>query len=59
MVATSQSIGFGLALLGVAYALCGIIPALFILEKMHDPYAKQTLQEAQEVIESKEQTINS
>ena len=43
----------------VAYALCGIIPALFILEKMHDPYAKQTLQEAQEVIEGKEQTINS
>ena len=59
MVATSQSIGLGLALLGVAYALCGIIPALFIPEKMHDPYAKQTLQEAQEVIESKEQTINS
>lgn len=38
MIATQKSIGFGLALLGVSYALSGIIPALFIREKMHEPY---------------------
>lgn len=38
-VATQYSIGLGIALLGVAYAVCGIIPALFIREKMYDPRA--------------------
>jgi AAHS family cis,cis-muconate transporter-like MFS transporter len=38
IIAESQSIGFGLAVLGIAYALSGIIPALFIKEKMYDPY---------------------
>lgn len=38
MIATQKSIGFGLALLGVSYALSGIIPALFIKEKMYEPY---------------------
>ncbi|MDR7076079.1 AAHS family cis,cis-muconate transporter-like MFS transporter [Neobacillus niacini] len=37
-IAEVQSIGFGLAVLGIAYALSGIIPALFIKEKMYDPY---------------------
>lgn len=38
LIAESQSIGFGLATLGIAYAFCGLIPALFIREKMYDPY---------------------
>jgi MFS transporter, AAHS family, cis,cis-muconate transporter len=38
IIAESQSIGFGLAMLGIAYALAGIIPALFIREKMYDPF---------------------
>lgn len=38
IIAQSQSIGFGLATLGIAYALAGIIPALFIREKMYDPF---------------------
>jgi AAHS family cis,cis-muconate transporter-like MFS transporter len=36
-VATDYSIGLGIALLGVSYALCGLIPGLFIREKMYDP----------------------
>lgn len=38
IIAESQSIGFGLAMLGIAYAISGIIPALFIREKMYDPF---------------------
>jgi AAHS family cis,cis-muconate transporter-like MFS transporter len=41
IIAQSKSIGFGLALLGVSYALAGITPALFIKEKMHEPYVEQ------------------
>lgn len=36
-VATNYSIGLGIALLGVSYALCGLIPGMFIREKMYDP----------------------
>ena len=43
MVATHYSIGFGLALLGVTYALTGIIPALMIREKMYEPYAEHDM----------------
>lgn len=38
IIAESQSIGFGLATLGIAYAISGLIPALFIREKIYDPY---------------------
>ncbi|MBS4212807.1 MFS transporter [Neobacillus rhizophilus] len=38
IISQAQSIGFGLATLGIAYAIAGIIPALFIREKMYDPY---------------------
>jgi AAHS family cis,cis-muconate transporter-like MFS transporter len=38
IIAESQSIGLGLAMLGIAYALSGIIPWLFIREKMYDPF---------------------
>ena len=38
-VATSYSIGLGIGLLGVAYAVCAIIPGLFIQERMYDPKA--------------------
>jgi AAHS family cis,cis-muconate transporter-like MFS transporter len=37
IVATSYSIGLGLIIMGGAYFLTGIIPALFIREKMYDP----------------------
>ncbi|MCL6634592.1 MAG: MFS transporter [Peptococcaceae bacterium] len=36
-IATQYSIGMGIALLGIAYALTGLIPGLFIREKMYDP----------------------
>jgi MFS transporter, AAHS family, cis,cis-muconate transporter len=36
-VSTNYSIAFGLALLGVAYAVTAIIPGLFIRDKMYDP----------------------
>jgi len=36
-LATHGSIGTGFLLLGVAYFFCGIIPALFIKEKLYDP----------------------
>ena len=39
MAATNYSIGLGIALLGVAYAVCACIPGLFIKEKMFDPKA--------------------
>lgn len=36
-IATQASIGMGFVVMGGAYFLCGIIPALFIKEKMYDP----------------------
>jgi AAHS family cis,cis-muconate transporter-like MFS transporter len=40
-VATTYSVGFGIALLGVSYGICGLIPGLFIRERMYDPKAVQ------------------
>jgi AAHS family cis,cis-muconate transporter-like MFS transporter len=37
VIATQYSIGLGLIVMGGAYFLTGIIPALFIPEKMYDP----------------------
>jgi len=39
MAATRFSIGLGIGLLGIAYAVCALVPALFIREKMFDPKA--------------------
>jgi len=39
MAAERYSIGLGIALLGVAYALCAMVPGMFIPEKMFDPRA--------------------
>src|SRR5262245_23026731 len=39
MAATRYSIGLGLALLGISYAVCGLIPGLFIRERLFDPNA--------------------
>jgi len=39
MAATQYSIGFGIALLGISYALCALVPGLFIEERMFDPQA--------------------
>lgn len=36
-VATQGSIGQGFLLMGAAYFLCGVIPALFIPERLYDP----------------------
>ena len=38
-VAKHYSIAFGMAFLGLAYAICSVIPALFIPEKLFDPRA--------------------
>lgn len=37
--ATNYSIGAGIALLGISYAFCGLIPGVFIREKLYDPEA--------------------
>jgi MFS transporter, AAHS family, cis,cis-muconate transporter len=42
IIATQWSIGFGLALMGGAYLITGLIPALFIREKMYEPYKAES-----------------
>jgi MFS transporter, AAHS family, cis,cis-muconate transporter len=39
IAATQYSIGFGIALLGISYAICALVPGLFIQERMFDPQA--------------------
>jgi AAHS family cis,cis-muconate transporter-like MFS transporter len=39
VLAESYSIGYGIALLGIMYAVAGLIPGLFIKEKLYDPKA--------------------
>jgi hypothetical protein len=39
MAASRYSIGLGIGLLGISYAICALIPGLFIREKMFDPEA--------------------
>ncbi len=48
IIAEAKSIGFGLATLGIAYALSGIIPALFIREKMYDPYENKEIESTEQ-----------
>jgi AAHS family cis,cis-muconate transporter-like MFS transporter len=38
-VATNYSIGFGIGLLGVSYAICALVPGFFIRERLYDPQA--------------------
>ena len=40
MAATNYSIGLGIGLLGISYAVCALVPGLFIREKMFDPQAR-------------------
>jgi AAHS family cis,cis-muconate transporter-like MFS transporter len=37
IAASSYSIGVGIGMLGVSYAVCALVPGLFIREKMFDP----------------------
>ncbi len=37
LAATKYSIGIGMALLGVSYAVCALVPGLLVREKMFDP----------------------
>ncbi len=46
IVATSYSIGLGLIIMGGAYFLTGMIPALFIREKMYDPQQSSSVARA-------------
>jgi AAHS family cis,cis-muconate transporter-like MFS transporter len=39
LAASRYSIGFGLALLGFSYAVCALVPGLYIREKLFDPNA--------------------
>jgi AAHS family cis,cis-muconate transporter-like MFS transporter len=39
IAASSYSIGLGIGLLGIAYAVCALVPGLFIRQKMFDPEA--------------------
>jgi AAHS family cis,cis-muconate transporter-like MFS transporter len=45
MMAQSNSIGFGIATLGIAYAICALVPALFIREKAFDPSKVESARE--------------
>ena len=47
-VATTYSIGFGIALLGVSYAICALIPGVFIKERQFDPKAVDVAAPAEE-----------
>lgn len=39
VAASSHSIGLGIGSLGISYAICALVPGLFIREKMYDPKA--------------------
>ena len=39
MAAMNYSIGLGIGLLGISYAVCALVPGVFIREKMFDPQA--------------------
>jgi AAHS family cis,cis-muconate transporter-like MFS transporter len=39
LAASRHSIGLGIGLLGISYAVCALVPGLFIREKMFDPRA--------------------
>ena len=39
IAASSYSIGLGIGLLGISYAVCALVPGLFIRERMFDPQA--------------------
>jgi AAHS family cis,cis-muconate transporter-like MFS transporter len=41
LAATTYSIGVGIGLLGVAYAVCALVPGVFVHEQMYDPSAVQ------------------
>lgn len=42
MAATNYSIGLGIGLLGISYAVCALVPGVFIKEKMFDPKAVES-----------------
>jgi AAHS family cis,cis-muconate transporter-like MFS transporter len=42
MAAANYSIGLGIALLGISYAVCALVPGVAIREKMFDPQAVAT-----------------
>jgi AAHS family cis,cis-muconate transporter-like MFS transporter len=42
LAASRYSIGLGIGLLGISYAVCALIPGLFIREKMFDPKAVES-----------------
>ena len=45
LAASKYSIGLGIALLGISYAICAIVPGLFIKEKMFDTTSVETVPE--------------
>jgi AAHS family cis,cis-muconate transporter-like MFS transporter len=46
LAASTYSIGAGIALLGIAYAVCALIPGVFVREQMYDPSAVQEASDA-------------
>jgi AAHS family cis,cis-muconate transporter-like MFS transporter len=45
MAASKYSIGLGIGLLGISYAICAIVPGLLIKEKMFDTTSVETVPE--------------
>jgi AAHS family cis,cis-muconate transporter-like MFS transporter len=51
IVASRYSIGLGIGLLGISYAVCALVPGLFIREKMFDPEAVELPTSSQETLQ--------
>jgi AAHS family cis,cis-muconate transporter-like MFS transporter len=49
--ASNISIGFGIGILGIAYAVCALIPGLFLKEKAFDPSASEITELPQTPVE--------
>jgi AAHS family cis,cis-muconate transporter-like MFS transporter len=55
MAATQYSIGLGIALLGFSYAVCALVPGLFIREKMFDPQSAEAAAEDLDVLRNRQE----
>ena len=51
MAASRYSIGLGIGLLGISYAVCALVPGLFIREKMFDPEAVEVPASARVILQ--------
>jgi AAHS family cis,cis-muconate transporter-like MFS transporter len=55
MAAARHTIGLGIASLGLSYAICALVPGLFIREKMFDPQAPDVSRETADVLRNRQE----